>query len=99
MTSQRRDVSSTLSKMSGNMRGTATQLMMKNRDDEFVKMIEFNNEFQTKIKTLSTIGDNVAQDRCLLLDDNSEYATAFRLWANSETKLADTLNAISEGVD
>lgn len=35
----------------------------------------------------------------VLLEDSAEYGSAFRLWANSESKLADTLNSISESVD
>lgn len=34
-----------------------------------------------------------------LLDDTGEYGSAFRLWANSETKLADTLNGLSRSLD
>ena len=88
-----------MSKVHGSVRNTATQLLMKNRCEEFHDMVVYNNQFQNKIKTLANIGDSIAHERCYLLDDYAEYATAFRLWSNSESNLADTLSAISEGVD
>ena len=81
---------------SGSVKNTATQLMMKNRCDEFTDMIIYNTQFQSKIKTLASIGDAVAQERCFMLEDYAEYASAFRLWANSESNLAETLNAVAE---
>ena len=35
----------------------------------------------------------------VLLEDSTEYGSAFRLWANSESKLADTLNSVSTSLD
>lgn len=99
MTTARKEVTNPVAKMGGQVRNTATQLMMKNRDDEFTNMIQYNNQLQAKFKSLSTIGDTIAQERCYMLEDYAEYATAFRLWANSETKLAETLNAVSQGID
>ena len=33
------------------------------------------------------------------MEDFSEYSSAFQLWANSETRLADTLHAVSQSFD
>ena len=35
----------------------------------------------------------------VLLEDSTEYGSSFRLWANSESKLTDTLNGIAESID
>lgn len=99
MTTVRKAAPGAMSKMGGSMRNTAAQLMMKNRDEEFTNMGQYNMQFQGKIKGLVTIGDNIAQERFNLLDDYAEYATAFRQWSNSETKLSDTLNTVAQSLD
>ena len=35
----------------------------------------------------------------VLYEDYQEYGSAFRLWANSESKLSDTLMAVSKSLD
>ena len=102
MTTARKDAAhpkAHMKKADGVMRGTAAQLMLKNREEEFIAMAQYNTQFQSIIKNLTMIGDNIATDRCSLLDDYAEYASAFRLWSNSETKLAETLNTLSDSLD
>lgn len=99
MTAARKSQPGAASRVGGSVRNTAAQLMMKNRDEEFMNMIQYNTNFQVKMKTFATIADQIAQDRFYLIDDFSEYGSAFKLWSNSETKLADTLTALSKGLD
>ena len=63
MTSVRKMLSGPMAKVGGSMRNTAAQLMMKNREEEFSNMSQYNSQFQTKIKNVVSIGDNIAQDR------------------------------------
>lgn len=86
-------------KVGGTMRNTAAQFMMKNRDEEFNQMGTYNSQFQAKMKKFSTIADTVAQERFYLLDDYAEYGSGFRLWANSESRLADTLSGVANSLD
>jgi len=99
MTTVRKNVAGPMSKVGGSMRNTAAQLMMKSRDEEFTNMATYNIQFQEKVKRFAAIGDVIAQERFYLLDDFGEYATAFRLWSNSESKLADTLNTNAQSLD
>jgi len=99
MTTARKKAPGAASKVSGSVKNTAAQLMLKNRDEHFEAQNQYTTALQLKLKTFLAVADTVAQERFFLLEDSAEYGSAFRLWANSESKLADTLNSISESVD
>lgn len=99
MTTARKKAPGTASKVGGTMRNTAAQLMMKNRDEMFTEGNQYNLAFQNKMKTFLNIAETIAQDRFFILEDSTEYGSAFRLWGNSESKLTDTLNGVAASVD
>jgi len=99
MTTARKKAPGAASKVGGSVKNTAAQLMMKNRDELFTEQNQYNTAFQAKTKSFLTIADMIAQDRFFLLEDSTEYGSSFRLWANSESKLAETLNGVSESID
>jgi len=99
MTTARKKQPGAASQMGGSMRNTAAQMMMKNRDSEFDDMLKYNIQFQGKMKTFANLTDKIANDRFYLLEDFQEYVSAFRLWANSESKLTDPLTAVAKSLD
>lgn len=99
MTTARKNQSGTTSLIGGSVRNTAAQFLMKNRSEEFSDVMKYNVQFQGKIKTFANITENIAEEQFYMMDDYSEYSSAFQLWANSETRLADTLHAVSQSFD
>ncbi|XP_002157161.1 sorting nexin-7 [Hydra vulgaris] len=99
MTTARKNQSGTASLIGGSVRNTAAQFLMKNRSEEFSDVMKYNVQFQAKIKTFANITENIAEEQFYMMDDYSEYSSAFQLWANSETRLADTLHAVSQSFE
>lgn len=99
MTGHRKQSTSAMQVMGGKMRNTAAQMMMKNRSEEFTEVGKYNIQFRSKMVQFGKIADEIAKERFYLLDDYGEYGSGFRLWANSESKLSDTLRSVSQSFD
>eukprot|EP00112_Aurelia_sp_Birch-Aquarium-sp1_P011896 Seg25.2 transcript_id=Seg25.2/GoldUCD/mRNA.D3Y31 product="Sorting nexin-30" protein_id=Seg25.2/GoldUCD/D3Y31 len=99
MTSSRKQSVSVVSRLSGTMKTAAASLIFKNRDPEFEHSLQFINSFQKKVQSFGFLSDEIAKDKFYLLEDLEEYASAFHLWSNSETKLATPLSATAFALD
>ncbi|XP_031564851.1 sorting nexin-30-like [Actinia tenebrosa] len=99
LTSVKKSGPGLISRMSDSMRNAASSWMLKTREPEFQEMSEYNKAFREKMVTMETITDKIAKDRFDLLEDVIEFIPIFRLWANSETKLADPLTGMADALD
>jgi len=99
MTAARKQSVGVMTKFSGSVKTAATSLIFKNRDPEFDHVLQFLNSFQKKVQAFGVLSDEIAKERFYLLEDLEEYASAFHLWANSETKLGTPLTATASALD
>ena len=63
MTTARKKAPGAASKVSGSVKNTAAQLMLKNRDEHFEAQNQYTTALQLKLKTFLAIADTVAQER------------------------------------
>ncbi|XP_032219689.2 sorting nexin-7-like [Nematostella vectensis] len=99
LTSVKKQGPGLMSRMSDSMRNMASSWMLKSRDPEFQEMTEYTKTFREKMIAMETISDKIAKDRFDLLEHYLEFIPIFRLWANSETKLASPLNAMADALE
>ena len=63
MTTARKKAPGAASKVSGSVKNTAAQLMLKNRDEHFDQNNQYTTALQAKLKTFLGVADTIAQER------------------------------------
>ncbi|XP_065070203.1 sorting nexin-7-like [Rhopilema esculentum] len=99
MTTARKQSSGVMTKFGGTMKTAAASLIFKNRDPDFEHMLQFVNSYQKKVQAFGLLSDEIAKTRFYLLEDLEEYASAFHLWSNSESRLGTPLTATAFALD
>ncbi|KXJ19222.1 sorting nexin-7 [Exaiptasia diaphana] len=99
LTSVKKSGPGLMSRMGDSMRNMASSWMLKSRDPDFQEMADYTKTFREKMTAMENISDRIAKDRFDLLEDITEFIPIFRLWANSESKLADPLTAMADALE
>ena len=63
MTTARKKAPGAASKVSGSVKNTAAQMMLKNRDEHFNQQNIYTTALQVKLKAFLGVADTVAQER------------------------------------
>ncbi|EDO46895.1 predicted protein, partial [Nematostella vectensis] len=100
LTSVKKQGPGLMSRMSDSMRNMASSWMLKSRDPEFQEMTEYTKTFREKMMPWKQYLIRLQRTGLVyLLEHYLEFIPIFRLWANSETKLASPLNAMADALD
>ncbi|XP_022109937.1 sorting nexin-7-like isoform X3 [Acanthaster planci] len=99
LTSHRKASAGIVSRIGSSIKTTTSALMLKNRSPEFTIMSEYINTFGDKMSSVDRISQRILKEQMDLGTEYESYGPTYRLWANSEAELDDTLGSLSDCLD
>ncbi|XP_071800326.1 sorting nexin-7-like isoform X5 [Asterias amurensis] len=99
LTTHRKAGAGIVSRIGSTIKTTTSALMLKNRSPEFTIMTEYIGMFGDKMSSVDRISQRILKEQSDMGTELETYGPTYRLWANSESELTETLGGLGDCLD
>ncbi|XP_033636674.1 sorting nexin-7-like isoform X3 [Asterias rubens] len=99
LTTHRKAGAGIVSRIGSTIKTTTSAIMLKNRSPEFTIMTEYIGMFGDKMSSVDRISQRILKEQSDMGTELETYGPTYRLWANSESELTETLGGLGDCLD